>query len=69
MCEAKTSNSYKAEEHEGHATHVDSCPAEIWEKKPTKDDPKDPACGKRNINVERLELRKPRCFEKDDGIA
>jgi hypothetical protein len=69
LCEAKTSNSYKAEEHEGHATHVDSRPAEIREKKPTKDDPKDPTSGKRNINVKRLELRKSRCLEKDDGIA
>ena len=39
------------------------------EQKPANDAADNVACRKRNIDVERLEFRKARSFEKDDRVA
>ena len=39
------------------------------EQKPANDAADNVACRKGNIDVERLEFRKSRCFEKDNRVA
>ena len=62
----ETANCQEAEEHERHASHVDSCSAEVREQKPADDATDNVTRGKGNVDVECLEFRKASCFEKDD---
>jgi hypothetical protein len=66
---AEATDRYEAEEHERHATHVDSCSSKVGEHKPAKDAADDVACGQRNVDVECLEFREACCFKENDREA
>jgi hypothetical protein len=66
-----TETSYRdeAEEHERQATHIDGRSADMREKKPADDTADNVACRKGDVDVKRLDLRKPCRFEKDNRVA
>lgn len=67
--EPKTPNRYETEEHERHASHVDSSTPEVGEKEPTDDTADDVASGEGNVYIECLNLREAGCFEEDYGVT
>lgn len=69
MGPTETSYRDETEEHERQATHVDGRSADMREKKPANDTADNVACRKGDVDVKRLDLRKPCCFEKDNRVA
>lgn len=68
LCEAKTANDHHTSKHERQPAHVDGCASEVREEKPADDAADDVACGKGDVDIEGLQLRKPSRFEKNDRV-
>jgi len=67
--EAKATNGDKTEEHERKSSHVDGRSAEAGEQEPTNDAAHDVARGKRNVQIERCDGSKTRCFQEHHAVA